>query len=92
MEKSKKIKGSAVTHEDGSFTFTPYVSLPPEERNLEQIKKTRYSSLWIGGKSVSARLVFSRKNVPPLNVWIEEVMRMYNDLVDYVNQEKDYDL
>ena len=87
MKKTKRIKGSASTLEDGTFTFTPYNSLAPEERNFDLVRRTKVSSLWLGQKVISARLTFNRNNVPPLDVWIDETMKMYNELVEFVNSE-----
>ena len=83
---TKKIKGSARTEEDGTFIFTPYSSVPDDEKSIHLIKSTRYASLWRGKKSTSVRLVFPTSHIPPYEVWVEEMTQMYNFLC---NLEKD---
>ena len=80
MNNTKRLRGSAVMSEEGTFTFTPFSPLPEKERKMKLLFESHYGSLWMAKNKVSVRMVFDRQWVPPFQVWIEEMTMMYNTL------------
>ena len=87
MNSTKRMRGSATVSTEGSFTFTPFASVPEKEKKMQLLFESHYGSLWMAKNKVSVRMVFDRKWVPPFQVWIEEMTQMYNSLVQHSKNE-----
>ena len=87
MNTTKRLRGSALISEEGTFTFTPFASVPEKEKKMQLLFESHYGSLWLAKNKVSVRMVFDRKWVPPFPIWIEEMTQMYNSLIQYSHNE-----
>ena len=80
MITNKRLRGSAIIGNEGTFTFTPFTNVPDKEKKMQLLFESCYGSLWLTKNKVSVRMVFDRKWVPPFQVWVEEITKLYNKL------------
>ena len=81
MNKSKKMRGSALINPEGSFVFTPFARVEDKEKKMQLVFESHYGCLWMAKNKVSVRMVFDKKWIPPFQVWVEEMTQMYNSLM-----------
>ena len=89
-EKLKKIKGSAVVDGEGGFVFTPYRTLPPDEKGLKCIFAFQNATLWCGKRAYMFRFRCDKSRIPPLTAIVATLMRAYAYMMKDVEAGKKY--